>query len=245
MVDIIQFRGSPPGTYTLSIRLSPRKGDESKPGVLNAALANLPERAKDLFTKGQELAKANDSAGAIEQLKLLTAEFPTFMLGFNELGVAYLRQNELEKADEMFRAALKIEPEAFAPNMNRGITLVTMKKYAEAEPVLRTARKIDEQSAVVRYFLGQALANLGKFDEAEKELVAAVASGSEQMKEAHRILAIIYSTRNDKKRMAAELETYLRLAPNAPDAEQLRKVLDQLRNPAAKTADSSAKPKTP
>jgi predicted Zn-dependent protease len=245
MVDIIQFRGSPPGTYTLSIRLSPRKGEETKPGVLNAAVANLPDRGKELFTKAQDLLKAGDRPGAVEQLKMLTTEFPSFALGWNELGVAYLKQNELEKADEMFRAALKLEPETFAPNMNRGIALVMMKKYAEAEPVLRTARRLDEQSAVVHYFLGQALANLGQFDEAEKELLTAVASGSEQMKEAHRILAIIYSSRNDKKRMAAELETYLRLAPNAPDAEQLRRVLEQLRSPASQTKDPSQKPNSP
>jgi Flp pilus assembly protein TadD len=102
--------------------------------------------------------------------------------------------------------------------MNRGIALVTMKRYADAEPVLRHARKINEQAAVVRYFLGQALANLGRFDEAEKELVAAVKLGGNEMKEAHRILAIIYSSRGDKKQAASELETYLKLSPNARDA---------------------------
>lgn len=242
VVEIIQLRGSPPQTYTLSIRLSPKARTDSKPGILNAAVANLPDRGRQLFSKAQEFTNSGDHKSAIEQLLVLTNEFPTFMLGFNELGVAYLRLNELEKADEMFRTAIRIEPEAFAPLMNRGIALVSMKKYSDAEPVLRAARKIDEKSAVVHYFLGQALANLGKFDEAERELSMALATGTDQMKEAHRILAIIYSSRGDRKRAAVELESYLKIAPNAPDAEQLRRVLQQLREAGA---DSSQPPKKP
>jgi regulator of sirC expression with transglutaminase-like and TPR domain len=49
------------------------------------------------------------------------------------------------------------------------------------------------------------------------------------MKEAHRILAIIYGSRGDKKRAADNIESYLRLAPTAPDAEKLRSTLKQLR----------------
>jgi Tfp pilus assembly protein PilF len=71
---------------------------------------------------------------------------------------------------------------------------------------------------------------LGRFDEAEKELVSAVKSGGDEMKEAHRYLAIIYSSRGDKKRAASELEIYLRLAQHAPDAEQLRSVMKQLKS---------------
>jgi Flp pilus assembly protein TadD len=226
-VDVIQLRGSPPQQYTLNIRLTPKVNTQSKPGVIDAALAGLPERGKTLFSKAQELEKTGDHSGAVDQLLLLTAEFPSFMPGFNELGSEYLRLSEFEKADTALQSAIKLDANAFAPQLNRGIALVSLKRYADAEPVLRTARKINEQSGPVRYFLGTALANLGKFDEAEKELVAALSMGGKEMAEAHRILAIIYSSRGDKKRAAAELEIYLQVNPTASDAEQLRKVLEQ------------------
>ena len=50
------------------------------------------------------------------------------------------------------------------------------------------------------------------------------------MKEAHRTLAIIYNSRGDKKQAIVELEAYLKLNPTAPDAEQLRKALEQLKS---------------
>lgn len=242
-VNIIQLRGSPPQTYTMSIRLAVKKTTLPKPGVVNAAFANVPKSALNFYTKAVELAKAVDHKGAIEQLQLATREFPNFMLAFNEMGVEYLRLNECEKAEESFRAALKIEPEAFLPLMNRGIVLVLLNRFGEAEPVLRNVLKIKEQSAVGHYYLGRAVANLGRFDEAEKELVSSVTLGGDEMKEAHRFLAIIYSSRGDKKHALAELETYLRLVPTAPDAERLRQLILKLKGVDAPTPTSSSKTK--
>src|SRR6476646_3453135 len=142
-VDIIQLRGSPPATFTLSVRLQLKSSEIAKPAVLNAALASLPERGKSFFIKAQELAKANDHAGAVEQLILLTTEFPRFMLGFNELGAQYLHLGDLEKADAAFQAALKLDPEAFQSQFDHGMTLVMMKRYSDAEPVLRHAKSLN------------------------------------------------------------------------------------------------------
>jgi Flp pilus assembly protein TadD len=228
-VTIIQPRGFPPTSQMLNIRLAAKESTDAKPGVVNSRFANVPKRAREFFEKGLELAKKKDLQGAIEQFKLALAEHPAFMLAYNELGVQYLRLGELDKADAALVEALKLDSGAFEPLMNRGIVLVTQKKYADAEPVLRKALAVKEESPVAHYFLGQALANLGNFDAAEKELRIAVETGGEQMKEAHRLLAIIYSSRGDKKRAATELETYLKLAPQAPDAEQLRRVARQFR----------------
>jgi len=244
-VNIIQLRGSPSQVMTINVRLKLKASTDAKPAVLNASIASLPERGRELYTKAEELSAAGDRKGAIEQFLILTAEYPQFMLGFNELGVQYLKLNETEKAADAFRSALKIEPEALQPLVNYGIALVSLRRFDEAEPVLQHARKIDEQKAVIRFFLGQALANLGRFDEAEKELVSATKMGGNEMKEAHRMLAIIYSSRGDKKRAASELETYLVLAPHAPDADKLREVIRQLKGPGSEAPSSQATKPSP
>ena len=228
-VDVMQFRGSPPQTYTLNIRLELKARDEAKPGVLNAEFVNVPQPARVYYDNAVELAKKGDHLGAIEQLKLAIKEYPTFTSAFNDLGVQYLKLNQLENADEAFQGALKIDPTAFSALINRGIANVMMKRYGEAVPILRKALKTNDQSAVGHYFLGQALANLGMFDDAEKELLASLKLGKEAMKEAHRILAIIYTSRGAKQQAAGELEAYLKLAPNAPDAQKLRERIQQLK----------------
>jgi len=233
VVRVIQVRGFPGQTYNVSIRLTPKTTALPKPGVVDAAAAALPKRGSDLYAKAKELQASGDHKAAINELITLTTEFPTFMEGFNELGVEYLRTNQLELADLAFQSALKIDPKAFAPLMNRGIVLVSLKRFSEAETTLRRAKESDHQSAVVSYFFGQALANLGKFDEAAKELNLAIAAGGAEMKEAHRILAIIYGSRQDTRRELEELETYLRYEPHAPDAEQLRALVEKLKQKLA------------
>ncbi len=229
VVTIIQTRGMPPQTYNVSIRLELKETTTMKPGVLNVEFANVPKPALLHYDNAVELSKKNDHPAAIAELKLAINEYPTFIQAFNELGVQYLRLDQLENADEAFQGALKIEPTSFPSLINRGITNVMMKRYGEAVPILRKALKKNDQTAVGHYFLGQALANLGLFDDAEKELLAALQMGKEEMKEAHRMLAIIYSSRKDGKKAADELELYLQLAPNTPDAVQLRDKIKQLR----------------
>jgi Flp pilus assembly protein TadD len=228
-VSVIQPRGMPPQTYYLTIRLQLKGRAQVKPGVLNAEFANVPKRARAYYDNAAEQARKGYHRGAIEQLKLAIKEYPSFMLAFNELGVQYLRLNELENADEAFQSALKITPDAFVALINRGIANFMMKRYGEAVPILRKALAKNDQSAVGHYFLGQALANLGLFEDAEKELLTSLKLGGEEMKEAHRILAIIYASRGARKQAADELEAYLKLAPNAPDAEKLRDKIRQLR----------------
>ena len=229
-VDIIQFRGSPAQTYTVNLRLEFKDRTEpARPAVVNAELLNVPKKALTHYEAAMELAKKNEHQGAIAELKLAITEHPTFTQAFNELGVQYLKLNKLDEANEAFQGALKINPESFPALINRGIVNVMMKRFGEAVPVLRKALKNHEQSAVGHYFLGQALANLGLFDDAEAALLKALELGKEEMKEAHRILAIIYSSKGSKKRAADELETYLKLAPTAPDAEKLKDQIRKLR----------------
>ena len=228
-VDIIQFRNAPGQTYTVNIRLEFKNRPEVKPAVVSAELLNVPKKALTHYESAIELAKKNEHQGAIDELKLAIAEYPTFTGAFNELGVQYLKLNKLEEANEAFLGALKIDPASFPALINRGIVNVMMKRYGEAVPVLRKALQNHEQSAVGHYFLGQALANLGLFDDAEKDLLKALELGKEDMKEAHRILAIIYSAKGSKKRAADELEAYLKLAPTTPDAEKLKDQIRKLR----------------
>ena len=229
VVSVIQPRGFPPQNYTLSIRLELKERTDAKPGVLNVEFANVPKPALVHYDNALELSKTNDHSGAIEELKLAIKEYPSFSQAFNELGVQYLKVNELEKADEAFQEAVKINPDAVSSLINRGITNVLMKRYGEAVPILRKSLQKKKDSAVAHYFLGQALANLGLFDDAEKELLTSLELGKEEMKEAHRILAIIYASRGAKQQAADQLEAYLKLAPNTPDAQKLRDKIQQLR----------------
>ncbi len=229
-VSLIQPRSFPPVTQNLSIRLAAKANTDAKPGVVNADTAGVPKSALELYNRALELGKSGNRAEAVAQLNLAIADHPGFMLAFNEMGIQYMRLNELAKSEDAFRSALKIKADAFMPLVNYGILLVGQKRWEDAEPLLRKALTIKGDSAVTHYFLGQSLANQGKFPEAEKELLAALSTGGPEMNEARRLLAILYSARGNKTGAAKELENYLKLAPNTPDAERLRATIKQLKS---------------
>ncbi|HEX6188808.1 MAG TPA: tetratricopeptide repeat protein [Pyrinomonadaceae bacterium] len=229
-VDIIQFRGAPAQTYTLNIRLQFKDRTVLKPAVLNVEFLNVPKKALAHYDSAIEHSRKGNHLAAVEALKQATAEYPLFTQAFNELGVQYLKLGRLPEADQALQSALKIDPDSFAAIINRGIVNFMMKRYGEAVPLLRKALQKDARSAVGHYFLGQALANLGLFEDAEKELLASLELGKEEMKEAHRILAIIYASRGARKQAAKELEAYLKLAPEAPDAKKLKETIRILRD---------------
>lgn len=215
-------------SYRLVIRLRAKPSTELT-GVVNAELAAVPEAARAHFIRAGDLIKARDRRGAIEALKAAVEIYPDFALAFNELGIQYIILREYDRALDALAAALKIKPDYYEAQLNVGVAWYRQKKFAEAEEELRKAGTMGSPTAALHYHLGMTLANLGKFDDAEKELRSAIELGGVQVREAHRILSIIYSSRGDTKKSLKELETYIKLTPEAPDIEQLKARVAQLK----------------
>ena len=239
-VEVVQTRSAGRQTYTVSIRLIDKMKRASKPAVVDQADLGIPKHATDFYRKALDLSKNGDHKGAVEQLERAIAEYPAYFNAHNELAVQYLQLNELEKADEALKAAIKIKPDGFEALVNRGITLFRLKRYAGAETLLRAAIAVKDQSAVAHYYLGRTLISLGQFDAAENELNLAIKVGGDEMNEAHRMLANLFIAKDDDQRAIKELELYLKLVPEAPDAANLRKAIGQLKAP--RPAASNPKP---
>lgn len=224
-VEIFQNRD----IQNLSFRLREKPKRTNKPELINAEIAAAPKKALELYQNAIKLSNAGDVKAAIEQLKLAVAEYPEFSFAYTELGVQYLKLNEMDKADEALKIALKIKPQAYEPLLVRGIAMFRLNRFSEAETALIAALKAKDQSAVARFYLGRTFMSQKQYDKAEKEFNLSLTIGGDQMKEAHRMLASMFLDREDYKRTLSELEIYLKLAPATPDADQLRGVVSQLK----------------
>lgn len=225
---------SAPRTFTVAIHLRPKlnrtEAQPGVPGVIDATLASVPEEARQLYEKALALARNDQSKEAIEQLKKAVALYPEFPLALNELGVQYLKLAQVHQAIDVLRAALKIAPEAFSPRLNYGIALLQNKQFAEAENQLRQALKKRESSPTAHLYLGMTLIQLKRLEEAEKELQRAVKLGDAEVSLAHYYLGGIYWGWRKYREAADELEMYLRLTPQAANAEQVRHTIKELRS---------------
>lgn len=216
--------------YTVMVTLQNKREQKAttKPGVINASLAEVPESARQLYQRALDLIKTGDLQTAVQDLKSAVSLYPKFPLALNELGVQYLRLGQAAKAVEPLKSASKLSPDAFSPHLNLGIALLETRQLAEAEAELREAIKINA-SPTAQMYLGLTLVTARRFDEAQQALETAITSGGENLAQAHRYLGGIYWRKHDYRRAVDEFESYLRLTPNAPDAEQVRGTIKELR----------------
>jgi Tfp pilus assembly protein PilF len=216
--------------YTVFVTLQPKHDDENrnKPAVINAALAEVPEAARNLYQHAMDLGRDGQSARAIEDLKAAISIYPKFPLALNELGVQYLKLGQAANAVEPLKSAVKLSPDSFTPKLNLGVALLETQKFADAESELRAAIKINS-APTAHMYLGLTLAHLSNDAEAETELKAAVELSNNQLALAHYYLGGLYWKKLKYQRAADELETFLRLSPNAPDAERLKETIKTLR----------------
>jgi len=241
-VDIVRERNFVPETYTVSIRLRDAGSVKPKASVISVSNADVPKRAMELYDNASKLVAAKDYKLAIKELKLAVAEYPKFVNALNQIGVLHMQLNELEQAEEAFKAALKIRPEAYEPLVNRSVTLFRMAKFNDAETAIRKILKVKADSAVAYYYLGRTLSKLTRTDESEVAYLTCVKLSPGEFKETHRLLAAIYLSRGASQLVVEQLETYLRLVPTASDAESLRQVLEHSNRLTASAPPPNRKP---
>src|SRR5215469_17626835 len=84
----------------------------------------------------------------------------------NNLGVAMMNQQLMEKAVAKFDAAYKLDPSLVVAELNKGIALLNQQKLPEAEEALQQAAAKDPDNPRVWYNLGLVHRGEGKTDEA-------------------------------------------------------------------------------
>lgn len=215
------YRESSPGARTVKVTIFMRPKEN---------FGSVHKDAIEAYKKAQAFDRDGDSKKAIEQLNKALSIYPRFGPALNLLGVQYLKLAQPDKAAEPLEAAVNLAPEEFTPRLNYGIALLNQKKFDLAEQQLRTALAKNTAAPTAHMYLGIALMSMKRLDEAEKEFLAAVASNSAEVAPAHRYLGGIYWGMRDYKRAADELETYLKLMPNAADAEKTKAAIKDLRS---------------
>jgi tetratricopeptide (TPR) repeat protein len=231
-VELYDNRGR---IINVQIELRPRPANTSKPGVVNAALAGVPKPAKELYEKAMASAQAGENKKAIERLRSAVAVHPQFVLALNEMSALYLKLGELDKAGEALAEALKFEPENATLRLNYGYVLMLRQRFVDSERELHRAVQLRDNSTLAHLYRGKVLIKLGNFDEAEKELNRAIILGGNSGVVAYRYLGALYSEQGEKAKAIEALEKYLKLTPNAKDAEQVQAIIKELREPSTST----------
>jgi tetratricopeptide (TPR) repeat protein len=137
-------------------------------------------------------------------------------------GIELYQQGKFAEAEGLLRRASGPEASAYLAG-----SLAKQRKYAEAEAPAKAALEANGTHEIAVAALGASLVGQGKFDEAVNRLSAAVAARAD-LAYAYYWRAQAFQQQKKADRMVADYETFLKLAPKAPEAATIQQFLSTL-----------------
>ena len=195
-------------------------------GETPVAAAPVPDQAKEaeaavgLLNTG----KVNEAVAALE--KLVEANPTNAALHYN-LGVAYERRDQYEKAREQYEEAIKIKSDFGDAFLAIGNTFMAQKNFNDAITPLVKAVELLPQNYGAAYNLGASYSNGGMYAEAEGAFRKAAAINPKEPY-VHQQLGMALIGQSKKDEGIAELEKYLELNPNAADKADILELIKSL-----------------
>ena len=228
-VTIVTVEVFPNSPALLRITLREKKASVSKSGANSVSAteldASVPTKARKEFERASSASSEGRTEEAIAHLRKAIEIYPSYLMARNDLGTELLAEGKLAEAEEELRSAIKIDPKAFNPKLNLGIVLVQQHDFSQAAQVLREAIALNSAAPSARLYNGLALEGLNDVDAAAKELEASHDLGGTTYAVALYHLGYIYLNKGDRKRAAGAFELYLKEAPNAANAAQVKALL--------------------
>ena len=230
-----------------------------KGATLNAAPYQAPNDARRAYEKGLKAERKTDLAGARKYFETAVAIYPKYAVAWNQLGNVLQKQKQIEAARNAFTRATAIDNRFLSPYLALGSiafqegdwpALLALSNHILALDTLNQVNvtafivDLDPINYADAYFYNAA-ANfqLNKLEEAQKSaLKAEHIAFPRRYPQVHLLLGEIFARKNDYATAIMELNTYLDLAPNASNADQVRLHLAKLQqlSDSAKTTEKPA-----
>lgn len=199
--------------------------------VINAKYVHIPKEALEHCQKGLEFNRAGNTQEAIKAFRLAISIYSQFALPHTEIGKILLKNGKVDEAAEELRVAITLDPNDFDAKLNYGVALIGRRNLNDAEKELRGAADLNKTAVTPHYYLGLLFLQNQNLDGAQKEMeTAKQLKGDKEFPLVHRYLGGIYWKKKQYQMAADELEKYVRLVPDAKDADQTRKTILDLRS---------------
>ena len=211
--------------------LHPRRDSNKQLEVTGVIFAQeIPEEAQKAFDRALVEIAANRPDNGILELENATKIFPDYYNALDRFGSELLKKQKYIEARNLFERAVVVNPRSSNSFYGLAYVFYAQDLTTESIDMAKKAVTLAPESADVNIMLGIALRKGKQFSDAEKALLKAKKLTKGKSADASWNLALLYAYNLKNNRLAAdELENYLKINPNHPDAEKLRKLISQYR----------------
>lgn len=193
-----------------------------------------PKDAQTAYKKGLQASRRRDWRGAERQLGKAVQLSPKYSSAWFALGRAFQAQGNLRRARLAYESAIEADPKFTSPYLPLAAISFEEQKWYEVEATTARLLQLDPDSFPLGY-LYNAIANLnlGALDAAETSVRESIRrTAAHDLPAGEHILGLILMNKNDYAGAVQHFRNYLEKAPNALDADSVRKRLSEIQQQA-------------
>jgi len=209
----------------------------SKVSMLTVSATTLlaPTGARKAYEKGLEAAHVKKWDAAIPSFRKATEMYPNYAMAWYQLGDAYLGRSDLTNAVSAWQHAAQADPKYVKPLEKLTLWADQKQDWAAEEKYSDAWLRLDPDDFPGAWLLNAiAKAHLGQSDEAEHSVREGLRVDKEQrVPRLSYVLGLLLAAKRQFVESAECFRTYLKLAPNARDAEAVRQQLAEYDRMAA------------
>lgn len=214
--------------HTETLRVKPKSSGSvkvSRPSgaVVSASEFNIPAKALKEFDKGNDLLRDNKPEEARAHYEKAVALYPKYAAAYNNLGVIWMRANDLPKARDAFTHALAANPQNSNAAMNMARLIYPQHDWPKIEDLLKRAIVGEPQNAEALTMLAITEYSLQKWADAVTYAQRVHSLSHDNYPIVHFLAARSLVNLDKPLDAIAEYKIFLKEAPNsasAPEAQQ-------------------------
>ncbi len=222
-LDLVQIYVNSEGQHS---KKAERERIASNKGLVDSGAASILDLsaspgALQEFDRALSLLKGQNPKEAIKHLQRAIKTYPKFVSAHVNLGIAYLDQNDSQRARSEFETAAKLDDKFSRSFVNLGVLSMSQKDFSSAVSQLEKAATLRSQEAKIWTMLARAQNANHQYRRALETVQRVHALDHKELAEVHYVGAAAAMALNDFETMERELTIFLNedpanaFAPNA------------------------------
>ena len=213
--------------------------------TISATTLQAPKDARKAFEKATEALRKKKTDEAQKNLEKAVQLYPQYATAWYELGALYQQQNNAAQAREAYGKSLAADAKFMKPYLQLALLAAQEQKWQEVADTTDRLLALDAYDYPRAWFFNAvANFNLRKIDAAEKSIRQGLKLDTQHsIPKLNHLLGIILFNKQDFTGASEHLRSYLQHAPNAQDADTVRKQLAELDKVTGQAA--AAQPQAP
>ena len=192
--------------------------------TVSAVSLAAPKDARRAYERGMDALKKKKTDAAEKSLEKAVDLYPAYAAAWQELGKLQEEANHPDAARKSFSAAIQADPKFTGPYLELAVMALREKSWQEVSEITERIVKLNPFDYPQAFFFnGVANYNLKNMEAAEKSAAQAEKLDTQHLlPQVNQLLGMLMAHRKDYTGAAAQFRNYLKVAPDGPQAAEVR-----------------------